>query len=76
MDLNKTNKIRSSVLDALKTFIENEFSGNKAAASKFLGEDPKNFHKYLSGERAGLDKLIDLLEKTKKYEFSFKIKKR
>ena len=57
-------------------FIEKQFSGNKAKAAEFLGETKMTLNKYLKGHRAGIEKLVDLLEKTKKYEVILKVKKR
>ena len=75
MKLEKQNKLRATIIKTLKAFVDEEFSGNQSKASISLGESRKTLNKYFTGDRAGLDKLIDLLEKTKKYEFTFKIKK-
>ena len=75
MKFDETNKLKTSIIEALKNFIDEEFSGNQSKAAEFLGESRFNLKKYLVGDRRGLDKLIDLLKKTKKYEFTFKIKK-
>ena len=75
MKQNEANRLRLDILKALNVFIENEFAGNQSKAAEFLGENRQNFYKYLSGERSGIDKLLDLLIKTQKYQFTYKIKK-
>ena len=74
---NKTMvKLRNSALKAVKDFIASDFNGNKSKAADFFGITRMDLARYLNGERQGLDKLFNLLEKTKIYEFSYKIQKK
>ena len=76
MELKNQIKLKKSLLKALENFIDEQFNGNASKAAEYLGEDRKNFHKYLNGTRSlSLEKGLDLLEKTKKFEFTFKIKR-
>ena len=72
----KLIKLRHDALTAVKDFIANEFNGNQSRAAQFLGVSRGDLALYLNGHRKGLDKLVNLLEKTKIYEFSYKIQKK
>ena len=76
MNQDKIKKIRISIIERLNDFIDDEFNGNKSKAAEYLGESRMILNSYLNGHREGLIKLIELLDKTKKYEFTFKIKRR
>ena len=75
MESKNQAKLKNSILKVLKDFIKEEFNNDIAKAANYFGEDRQNIYKYLNGKRRpGLDKLMGLLDKMKKYEFIYEIR--